>query len=261
MPTPKPSSCLSRRHLLDNSDRRRRIATAIRTARAHGSGQGIGSPKTTMIPSPTNLSSVPSNSWMIVPNVAWYSRITAITSSGSAISAKAVNPRRSQKTIVTCLRWLAKASSGEEERISSAICGERKRFKRVTRSICASCSTTRCSSVLFHDASSAACVSTRSCNSLIRSMERTRATSAAWSMGLVRYSSAPALSPVTTSCESVRAVTMMIGTNPNVESPFNRRQTSKPSIFGIMTSSRTTSGATSRATASALSPFSASVVS
>jgi hypothetical protein len=41
---------------------------------------------------------------------------------------------------------------------------------------------------------------------LMRSIERTRATSAAWSAGLVRYSSAPALSPMKTSRESVRAV-------------------------------------------------------
>ena len=53
--------------LLDNSDRRLRIAAAICTARTHGSGQGIGSPKITMIPSPINLSNVPSNSWTTEP--------------------------------------------------------------------------------------------------------------------------------------------------------------------------------------------------
>ena len=50
-------------------------------------------------------------------------------------------------------------------------------------------------------------------SALMRSIDLTRATSAAWSTGFVRYSSAPASSPATTSCESVFAVTMMIGMN------------------------------------------------
>jgi hypothetical protein len=40
----------------------------------------------------------------------------------------------------------------------------------------------------------AASCSARSCNSLMRSIERTRATSAPWSIGFIRYSSAPASS-------------------------------------------------------------------
>ncbi len=55
-----------------------------------------------------------------------------------------------------------------------------------------------------------------SCRRLIRSIERTRAASAAWSTGFVRYSSPPASSPATTSFESAIAVTMMIGVNGNV---------------------------------------------
>ena len=47
----------------------------------------------------------------------------------------------------------------------------------------------------------------------MRSTDLTRATSAIWSTGLVRYSSAPASSPATTSLLSALAVTRMIGVN------------------------------------------------
>jgi CHASE3 domain sensor protein len=52
---------------------------------------------------------------------------------------------------------------------------------------------TRCSSVAFHSFISAASFSTWSCRRLIRSIERTRAESAAWSTGFVRYSSRASL--------------------------------------------------------------------
>ena len=47
---------------------------------------------------------------------------------------------------------------------------------------------------------------TLSCSSLTRSIDLTRATSDVWSTGLVRYSSAPASSPATTSLVSALAV-------------------------------------------------------
>ena len=40
---------------------------------------------------------------MMPASPSWYSRSTVITSSGSAVSAKAVKPRRSQNTMVTSL--------------------------------------------------------------------------------------------------------------------------------------------------------------
>ena len=67
-----------------------RIATAILTERSAGSGQGTGSLKNTMIPLPENWSSVPSNWLTSGPNAPWYLRRKSSTSSGSAVSVKAV---------------------------------------------------------------------------------------------------------------------------------------------------------------------------
>ena len=74
------------------------IASAIPTARRAGSTTGSGSLKKIRMPSPAKRSIVPSCSEMILPSTLWYSRSTASTSSGSAESVKAVNPRRSTKT-------------------------------------------------------------------------------------------------------------------------------------------------------------------
>ena len=98
---------------------------------------------------------------------------------------------------------------------------------------------------------------TWSCSCFSRSTALTRATSAIWSIGLVRYSSAPASSPATTSLESALAVHRMIGMNGIVASLLSRLQTSMPSIFGIMMSSRIRSGSCSLAAASASSPSAA----
>ena len=62
------------------------------------------------------------------------------------------------------------------------------------------------------------------------------------SMGLLMKSSQPAWIPLIRSSRSCRAVTMTIGTSRVVSLPLSRRQTSKPSIPGIMTSRRMTSG-------------------
>src|SRR5437667_5066366 len=63
---------------------------AILTARSAGSGIGTGSLKNTMIPSPENWSSVPSNWLTSGPKAPWYSRKKSRTSSGSAVSVNAV---------------------------------------------------------------------------------------------------------------------------------------------------------------------------
>ncbi len=76
----------------------------------------------------------------------------------------------------------------------------------------------------------------------MRSIDLTRATSAAWSTGLVRYSSPPASSAATTSFGSDFAVTRTIGMNGSDASARSRRQTSMPSSLGIITSSRIRSG-------------------
>ena len=120
-----------------------RISSAIRTARAEGSGQGNGSLNSTTSPSPTKRSSVPSWRKISWPRLAWYCRRTLITSSGSAISAKAVKPRRSQNTTVISRRWLSSRRSSPEVTISSAICGGRKRLSAPSRSISASWAATR----------------------------------------------------------------------------------------------------------------------
>src|SRR5439155_1328459 len=64
--------------------------------------------------------------------------------------------------------------------------GEKKRLSRPTRSSSATWRATRSSRVAFHRASSAVWAWTVSWSALIRSIERTRATSACWSTGLVR---------------------------------------------------------------------------
>ena len=58
----------------------------------------------------------------------------AITSSGSAVSANAVKPRRSQKTTVISRRWLSRNDSSPEMTTSSASCGDRNRRSRPSRS-------------------------------------------------------------------------------------------------------------------------------
>ncbi len=71
-----------------------------------------------------------------------------------------------------------------------------------------------------------------------RVSERTRAISTMSVTGLVRKSSAPASSPRTRSAGLSRAVTITTGMKCVTGLDFSRRQTSKPSMSGIMTSSR-----------------------
>ena len=71
-----------------------------------------------MMPSPVKRSSVPSCARISAPIAAWYSRSTPITSSGSAVSVKAVKPRRSRNTTVISRRWLFSGSSAPPATIS-----------------------------------------------------------------------------------------------------------------------------------------------
>src|SRR5215472_16611836 len=90
MPAPKPNSRSRRRQSAISAPAASRIAIAILTARSAGSGIGTGSLKNTMIPAPENWSSVPSNWLTSGPSAPWYSRRNSSTSSGSAVSVKAV---------------------------------------------------------------------------------------------------------------------------------------------------------------------------
>src|SRR5215469_2906935 len=94
-----------------------------------------------------------------------------------------------------------------------------------------------------------------------RTSERTRAKSAMSLTGLERKSSAPDSSPRTRSAASVSAVTITTGMSDVRASALSRRQTSNPSMRGIMTSSRMRSGRSSWAIRSAFSPsFAASTL-
>src|SRR5713226_5466638 len=73
---------------------------------------------------------------------------------------------------------------------------------------------------------------------LSRVSERTRAISTMSDTGLVRKSSAPASRPRTRSAGLSNAVTITTGMKCVAGLDFSRRQTSKPSISGIITSSR-----------------------
>src|SRR5215469_11050635 len=88
MPAPKPNSRSRRRQVAISALAASRIAIAILTARSAGSGIGTGSLKNTMIPSPENWSSMPSNWLTSGPSAPWYSRKKSSTSSGSAVSGE-----------------------------------------------------------------------------------------------------------------------------------------------------------------------------
>ena len=97
----------------------------------------------------------------------------------------------------------------------------------------------------------------RSSSSMIfsRVSERTRAISASSSTGLVRKSSAPHSSPRNRSAGWSSAVTMTTGRCIVAGSALRRVQTSKPSMPGIMTSSRTMSARPSRQSSRASGPL------
>src|SRR5271169_3313254 len=88
-----------------------------------------------------------------------------------------------------------------------------------------------------------------------RTSERTRANRATSFTGLVRKSSAPASRPRNRLAVSESAVTMTTGTSTVRRLAFSWRQTSNPSIRGIMTSSRITSGSSVSAISRAVGPL------
>src|SRR6185437_8269841 len=87
--------------------------------------------------------------------------------------------------------------------------------------------------------------------------ERTRAISTTSDTGLVRKSSAPASSPRTRSDGLSSAVTITTGMKWVAGLDFSRRQTSKPSMSGIMTSSRMISHSEREQISSASAPLEA----
>src|SRR5215469_16944083 len=90
-----------------------------------------------------------------------------------------------------------------------------------------------------------------------RTSERTRAKRAMSLTGLVKKSSAPACRPRTRSETSESAVTITTGMSAVCGSALSRRHTSKPSISGIITSSRMMSGCSLWASFSAAAPLAA----
>src|ERR1700730_9005100 len=92
---------------------------------------------------------------------------------------------------------------------------------------------------------------------LSRVSARTRAIRTTSDTGLVRKSSAPASSPRTRSAGLSSAVIMTTGMKWVAGLDFRRRQTSKPSMSGIMTSSRMMSHSARAAIVSASAPFDA----
>src|SRR5712671_2107341 len=88
-----------------------------------------------------------------------------------------------------------------------------------------------------------------------RVSERTRALSTTSDTGLVRKSSAPASSPRTRSAGLSSAVTITTGMKCVAGLAFRRRQTSKPSMSGIITSSRMMSHSARAQIASASAPL------
>src|SRR5438132_1625309 len=135
MPTPNSRSYPRLRHLTLSAPTRSRISKASRVARSAGFGTGTGSLKKIIMPSPVKRSSVPSWARTSLPISAWYSRRTPMTSSGSAVSAKAVNPRRSRNTTVTSRRWLRRGSSAPPATINSARWGELEQVAQLERPV------------------------------------------------------------------------------------------------------------------------------
>src|SRR5215218_1502734 len=80
-----------------------------------------------MTPSPAKCSRVPPYAGISSPSVLWYSVSTPIRSSGAAVSANDVKPRRSEKRHEMYARCPAKSCSPSGLETSSATWGETKR--------------------------------------------------------------------------------------------------------------------------------------
>ena len=94
--------------------------------RSWWSGLGTGSLKKTISPSPAKCSTVPPWATTSSPTMPWYSRSTPSTSSGSAVSAKAVNPRRSQNSAVISRRCPVRSDLPSSLDSMLATCGAKR---------------------------------------------------------------------------------------------------------------------------------------
>ena len=165
-----------------------RDAPAHRDRHAHGALRSVrdrdGSLKNTIRPSPVKRSSVPSKRWIRSPIASWYSRSTCITSSGSTVSANAVKPRRSQNTHGDLAAVAREEGWSPEDARAPRAAARGSGGAARARSSSSTCAWTRRSSCSLNAFSSAACASIVSWYSLMRSSDRTRASSSLWSNGL-----------------------------------------------------------------------------
>ena len=129
------------------------------------------------------------------------------------VSVNAVKPRRSRNTTVISRRWLFSGSSAPPARISSATAARRS----ASAGRRARAAPTPLGHALLERAVPARAARRLRCTSsysdLMRSSERTRASSSGWLTGLVRKSSAPASMPLTRSCCGSSAVTSTTGSS------------------------------------------------
>ena len=80
------------------------ISSAARQAHWAWSSRAIGAPNSAMIPSPVNLSTVPS-AWCTASASTWKNRfISSRHDSGSSFSARSIDPTTSANSTVICLR-------------------------------------------------------------------------------------------------------------------------------------------------------------
>ena len=109
---------------------------------------------------------------------------TLMTSSGSAVSVKAVKPRRSRNTTVISRRWVFSGSSPPPVTIDSASCGREEALQPAQalelRDLLLHALLER--SVPLGELRRLRC--TLSYSALMRSSERTRASSSGWLIGL-----------------------------------------------------------------------------
>ena len=222
MPTPKSRSwpCFRQRsvELADPlAHRRRPSAPRARRGPAHGTG----SLKKIIMPSPAKRSSVPSCARISSPIAAWYSRSTRhhlLGLGGLGEGGEAAQVAEDDRDLAPMAsRSGSSAPAGDDQ------LGELRREEALEaaeplelgsparrRAARASGSTPRARPPAPR---ARPCSCTVSWSALMRSIDFTRATSAAWSTGFVRYSSAPASRPATMSFGSPLAVTRMIGMN------------------------------------------------
>ena len=107
------------------------ISSAARQAHWAWSSRAMGAPNSAMMPSPVNLSTVPS-AWWTASASTWKKRfISSRHDSGSSFSARSIDPCTSANSTVICLRSpsidsrLASIFQATSSGIGSGACGER----------------------------------------------------------------------------------------------------------------------------------------